>query len=238
MNEKYTLILGDCIEKMKELEANSVDAVITDPPYGINFLSSWTENHHKLQNDEDVDIGKLYSQFLPEAKRILKPNGVICCCCGGGKRPVLAYATVEFIKHFSLIQTVIWSKGKTDGSFVGLGWNYRPSYETVLVGAKDADNYSFYPKYTSNVFVCKPLIPKKGDHPTPKPIPLMEFFIRNHTKQGDIVLDPFMGGGTTGLACHRTQRNFIGIEISEDYFNLAKKRLDAIAGQKRIFEVE
>lgn len=234
-----TLILGDCIEKMKELPEESVDLILTDPPYGIDYLSPWTSNHHKLKNDANMDIGILYSKFLPEAKRVLKPHGLICCCCGGGgKRPVLALATIEFIRNFELIQTCIWSKGKTDGSFIGLGWNYRPSYETILVGAKDKDNYAFYPKYASNVFVCKPKIPKKGDHPTQKPIELMEFFILNHTKIGDNVLDPFMGGGTTGMACHRLQRNFIGIEISQDYFSLAEKRLTAIQGQKRLMEVD
>jgi DNA modification methylase len=231
------LILGDCIEKMKELPAESVDAVITDPPYGVDYLSPRTDNHHRLQNDADADIGALYARFMPEVRRLLKPKGVCCCCCGGGgKRPSSALATLEFIKHLQLIQTVIWSKGKTDGSFVGLGWRYRPSYETVLVGAKDAADFNFYPKYASNVFVCKTHIPhaEDGDHPTQKPIPLMEFFIRNHTWEGDTILDPFMGCGTTGVAALKHGRNFIGIEIDEGYFKVAESRIRPWQNQSRL----
>ena len=229
------LILGDCLEKMKEIPDTSIDAVITDPPYGINFLSPRTDDHHKLENDEDIDVGKLYFKFMPEVKRVLKEEGVACCCCcGGGARPSSALATLELIKHLELVQTVIWSKGKTDGSFVGLGWTYRPSYETIIVGAKNKKKMVFYPKYASNVFVCKPIIPKKGEHPTVKPIKLMEFFIRNHTKEGDTVLDPFMGSGTTGVACAKLNRNFIGIEIDEGYFKIAERRIGEWKGQERL----
>ena len=233
--ENVELFLGDCLEKMDELPNNSIDAVITDPPYGIDFLSAWTKNHSRLIGDEDLDISKLYASFMPKIVRVLKPTGVVCCCCGGGgKTPSSALATLEIVKHLKLVQTVIWSKGKTDGSFIGLGWRYRPSYETIIIAAKNLDDYAFYPKYASNVFVCKPVFPQADDHPTPKPIRLMEFFIRNHTKIGDVILDPFMGGGTTGVACMRLNRKFIGIEIDGEYFKIAEKRIKAYDGQKHL----
>ena len=232
-----TLKQGDCLELMKGLDDESVDCVITDPPYGIDYLSSWTTNHHKLENDKDVRIDKLYAKFLPDVKRILIKKGVLCSFSGGGgKRPTTAYATLELIKHLELVQTLIWSKGKTDGSFVGLGWRYRPSYETILVGAKDAGNYNFYPRYSSNVFVCKPHIPQKGEHPTQKPIKLMRWLIENHTKEGDTILDPFMGSGTTGVACQQLGRNFIGYEISPDYFKIAEKRIKEAETQRKLNE--
>lgn len=236
MGNNAVLIHGDCIEKMRALESESVDAVITDPPYGIDYLST-RANQHKIENDAEPNIGLLYAKFMPEVRRILKPNGVACCCAGGGsKLPSLALATLEFIKHLQLIQTVVWSKGRIDGSFMGLGWNYRPSYETVLIGAKDADKYAFYPKYASNVFVCKVHIPKaeNGDHPTQKPVLLMEWLIRNHTRANDLVLDPFMGCGTTGLAAMRMRRNFIGIEIDEGYFKTAQKRINEHENQRSL----
>ena len=233
-----TLKQGDCLELMKGLDDESVDCVITDPPYGIDYLSSRTTNHHKLENDKDVRIDKLYAKFLPDVKRILIKKGVLCSFSGGGKRPTTAYATLELIKHLELVQTLIWSKGKTDGSFVGLGWRYRPSYETILVGAKDAGNYNFYPRYSSNVFVCKPHIPQKGEHPTQKPIKLMRWLIENHTKEGDTILDPFMGSGTTGEACKQLGRNFIGYEISPDYFKIAEKRIREAETQRKLNEFE
>jgi len=233
------LYLGDCFEVLPTLENESIDCVISDPPYGLNFLSTRTKNHKKIINDEDPDIGKLYAKFLPDIRRVLKETGVACFCCGGGgSKPSTALATLELVKHLDLIQTVIWSKGKTDGSFVGLGWTYRPSYETIIIGAKNRKKAAFYPKYASNVFVCKPKIPQKGEHPTVKPVELMEFFVKNHTKVGDIILDPFMGSGTTGVAALRLGRKFIGIEIDEEYYEMAKKRITDQAKQSRLFELE
>lgn len=221
-----TLKQGDCLELMKELEDESVDAVITDPPYGIDFLSNWTDNHKKIVNDSDIRIDKLFAQFLPEFKRILKPHGVVCIfSAGGGKKITTALATLELSKHLYLIQTLIWSKGKTDGSFIGLGWKYRPSYETILVASKDPDDYAFYPQYSSNVLVYKPHIPQNGEHPTQN-VDLIQHLLKNHTKKEDIILDPFMGSGTTGVACKQLRRNFIGYELDPNYFKMAEKRIE------------
>ncbi len=135
---------GDCLELLKELPDGSIDMVLTDPPYGIDYLSPRTSHHHKLPNDADERIDLLYSKFLPDVVRILNKRGVFASFSGGGgKKPTTAYATLEIIKHMQLIQTCIWSKGKKDGSFMGLGWKYRPSYETVLIAAKSED-YAFY----------------------------------------------------------------------------------------------
>jgi len=236
ITDKYKLLFGDCFERLKEIPDNSVDAVITDPPYSINYLSTRTPNRERLKND-DTPADELFRKFMPDVKRVLKEEGVACvCCAGGGKTPSLALATLESIKYLDLVNTVIWSKGKTDGSFVGLGWRYRPSYEAILVLAKNKDKMAWYSKTNSvsNVFVCKPAIPGRYDHPTPKPIRLMEFFIRNHTKEGDIVLDMFMGSGTTGVACMRLNRKFIGIEIEEKYFNMAHKRISDEAKNSKL----
>lgn len=229
-----TLYLGDCLELLPTLPAESVDCVITDPPYGLNYDSSWS-NHRKILNDNE-EIELFYSKFLPLLRPLLKEHGVICCCCaGGGPDPISSLITLEFVKHFDLVQTVIWSKGKTDGSFVGLGWKYRPSYETIIVGAKDRNKMAFYPKFSSNVFVCKPHIPSKNEHPTQKPVELMEFFIKNHTKEGDVILDPFMGSGTTGFAALKNRRKFVGIEIDPEYYRMAKKRCSYWKKQARLF---
>ena len=115
---------------------------------------------------------------------------------------------------------------KTDGSFIGLGWKYRPSYETILVASKDPDDYAFYPQYSSNVLVYKPHIPQNGERPTQKPVDLIQHLLKNHTKKEDIILDPFMGSGTTGVACKQLRRNFIGYELDPNYFKMAEKRIE------------
>jgi DNA modification methylase len=215
---------------MKTIPDKSVDMVLSDPPYGIDFCSSRTSRKERLQNDKLDDWLPLMQNFLGEAKRVLTDTGCCCCCCCGGKTPVTAIFTMEAIKHFNLIQTLVWRK------FIGLGWRYRPSYENIIILSKDNKNYNFYdtskkcsnvieginqdiPQYNGNKAACL------DDHPTQKPVALMKHLLNIHSKTGDMVLDPFMGGGSTGMACKELKRNFIGIEIKEDYFNLARKRI-------------
>jgi site-specific DNA-methyltransferase (adenine-specific) len=216
------LLQGDCLEVMKEIPDSSVDMILTDPPYGINFLSPWTQNHDYIQNDSMSDWLELLPPMFTEFKRILTDTGVCCCCCGGGgKTPVTALFTIEAIKHLKLIQTLVWKK------FVGLGWRYRPAYENIVVLAKN-DNYNFFDTSNncSNVIEgINQVIPQEGEHPTVKPLALMERLIYIHTQPEMLVLDPFMGSGTTIIACKNLQRNYIGIELEEKYYDLAKKRI-------------
>lgn len=214
-------IIGDCVAGMSKIPDESIDMLLTDPPYGIDFLSNRTDNHVKIASDDHATWLDALPVWLPEFKRILKPTGVCACCCaGGGKLPVVAEFTFEFIKHFNLIQTVVWDKGT-----IGLGWRYRPAYETVIVGSKDPDKYNWYGgKDVSNIFRFRNIIPQAGDHPTPKPHELFEEFIELHTKPGDIVFDPFLGSGTTLLAARRTGRIGLGFELDSRYEELIISR--------------
>jgi DNA modification methylase len=173
-------------------------------------------------------------RWLVERKRVLTDTGCCCCCCcgGGGKTPVTAIFTIEAIKHFSLIQTLVWRK------FIGLGWRYRPSYENIVILSKDKDNYNFYDesKKCSNVIEgINQDIPVEGEHPTQKPIPLMNKLISIHSKKGMTVLDPFMGCGTTGISASKLDRNFIGIEIDKGYFEIAKRRIEEEQNKLKLF---
>ena len=228
-----TLYLGDCMEAMQDIADGTIDSVISDPPYGIDYLSNMTDNHHKLVSDGyDAWLAALPSWFRA-MKRVLKEEGVACCCCGGGgKTPVTAVATLEFIKHFHLITTVVWDKQR-----IGMGWHYRPQYETVLVGSKTKDKYSWHTdrKNVSNVIQCGKIIPQKGEHPTVKPVRLMKEFVLLHTLKDEIVLDPFMGSGTTGVAAIEAGRKFVGMELDPEYYDLARRRIDAAVSQLRMF---
>lgn len=228
--EGIDLYCADCLEFMKTIPDKSVDLVLTDPPYGIGFCSSWTNRKERLQNDKLSEWQNMLEPMFKEFKRTLTDIGCCCCCCGGGKTPVTAIFTMEAIKHLKLIQTLVWKK------FIGLGWRYRPSYENIVILSKDDKDYAFYDttKKCSNVIEgINQEIPrykeKSGgydDHPTKKPVNLMKHLIKIHSKKGDIVLDPFMGSGTTGVACKELGRNFIGIEISPKYFEIAERRID------------
>jgi DNA modification methylase len=218
------IIQGDCLEVMKGIPDNSIDLVLTDPPYGIDFLSPWTDNHDKIENDGFDVFQENAKIWIENFNRVLTDTGCLCCCCsGGGKRPVSAIFTMELVKQMNLIQTVIWDK-KT----IGLGWRYRPSYETIIIGSKSKDKYNFYDtsKSCSNIVRYNNVIPQKGDHPTPKPVDLMAHFLRIHTNKGDTVLDPFLGSGTTAVACKMLDRNYIGIELSEKYCEIARDRIE------------
>jgi site-specific DNA-methyltransferase (adenine-specific) len=223
----------DCIEGMLSLPDNSIDMILTDPPYGINFKSNWTKNHDAfpsingrdistVRNDTPVEWSDKLPQWLYQMARVLKPEGCcVCFCGGGGSKPVSVLFTVEFIRHFNLIQTVIWDK-KT----LGLGWRYRSCYETIVIGSKSTD-YKWHTDSTmiGNIFRHTCIIPKKGQHPTQKPTNILRKFIMLHSQQGDTILDPFMGSGSTAIACIKENRKFIGFEIEPKNFEMTQKNI-------------
>ena len=228
INKIYNM---DCLEGMKQLSDSSVDLIVTDPPYGIDYLSSRTDNHNKLENDSFADWQKNLPLWLKEMKRVLKPTCCCCCCGGGGKTPVTPIFIMEAIKEFNLIQTLVWVK------VIGVGWRYRPAYENIVVLSKDKDNYNFYDKSLKCSNVIKGInqdIPNSEEHPTQKPVELMMRLIKTHSKEGDLVLDPFMGSGTTAVACRILGRNFIGFEIDKKYHAMAEARLKPYLNQVKL----
>ena len=122
---------------------------------------------------------------------------------------------------------VVWDKGP-----MGMGWHYRRSYETVLVAQKRGGACKWYDDTSRIENVIRPgdygikkRIPSADEHPTPKVPELAQHFIRLHSQPGETVLDPFMGGGSTGVAALRERRRFIGIELDPEWFHFACERL-------------
>lgn len=133
-------------------------------------------------------------------------------------------------------QMVVWDKGP-----MGMGWHYRRSYETVLVAMKPGAACRWYDETGRVENIIRPgykgirkIIPSAEQHPTPKPIELVKHFLGLHTKRGAVVLDPFMGGGTTGEACVEMGRDFIGIELDEQWYNYARHRIESADAQQRM----
>jgi DNA modification methylase len=116
-----------------------------------------------------------------------------------------------------------------------MGWHYRRSYETVLVAMKPGAPCKWYDTTDKIENIIRPgdygikkIIPSKTDHPTPKSVELAMHFIKLHTQEGDTVLDPFMGGGSTGVSCRKLGRKFIGIELDPHWYEYSKKRLESM----------
>ena len=234
---------GDCLELMPKLDAESIDLVLTDPPYGhrtndgdlIHHIEGacpnrrprgWTPKMEAtaarpIAND-GPEANDIYKLMLVGVHRLLKPGCCCCCCCsgGGGPAPQFARWSLWMDEVFSFMQMLIWDKGG-----LGLGWHYRRSYETILVGSKPGAAINWHGgNSVSNVLRHGKIIPRKDDHPTPKPVSLMKELISNHTAPGELIIDPFMGGGTTLRAAKDLGRRAIGIELDEKYCEMATSR--------------
>ena len=244
-----TIYHGDCREILPELPKQSVDMVFTDPPYGHNnnnngdLISRWEaalgrgeyipERDNRPIANDGIEANELFEQFIDITIPILKNEGSCCCCCGGGgPDPMFARWSLIMDKYLSFKQMIVWDKGP-----MGMGWKYRRSYETILVASKK-DKMAWYDNSKKIENIIRPgykgirkIIPSKDQHPTQKPVNLMKHFIELHTKEGDIVIDPFLGSGTTAVACLSLNRHFIGIELSPEYCEVAKRRIKEIQPQ-------
>ena len=247
VNQVYCM---EALELLARLPDNSVDLVLTDPPYGHNNnngdlihrrefalgqLPSGVSNPRPIPND-GIEANDLFKACLVEYKRILKPGSCCCCCCcGGGPDPQFARWSLWMDECLEFKQMVVWDKGP-----MGMGWHYRRSYETVLVGIKRGAACKWYDETKAIENIIRPgmlsvnkIIPMAENHPTEKPIDLMEFFIRLHTKPGDIVLDPFAGSGTTAVAARNLGRRFIAADMMPEYVAMANDRLKTEFGSRK-----
>ena|SRR3990167_1316922 len=226
--DKYInkVIHGDCLEVMKDMPDKCVDLVLTDPPYGIDFLSTWgakTGNmKDKIESDGAENAIKLLHKTIPELIRVLKDDSEIYWFAGGGNRPAMALtwlALREYEPDLIVSNVLIWDKMS-----VGMGFDWRFQWESIfqLTKGKGIKSEDFT---RSNVLRSKKIIPQAGEHPTPKTIEIMSQLIKAKSKEGDIILDPFLGSGTTAVACKQLHRNFIGVEIGEKYCEIARSRL-------------
>lgn len=210
------LLHGDCLELMKDIPDKSIDMVLTDPPYLINYQSNYRKNKYKkIENDNNNTT--FISNYFKECSRILKDDTVIYSFCSWHNVDIFKQ---EFEKYFKLKNIIVWNKNNT--SMGDLKGSYAPKHEFILFGHKGRRllNGFRYP----DVLEAK----RTGNklHPTQKPIDLLEIFIKTSSNENDIVLDCFMGSGSTGVACINTNRNFIGIEKDDNYFKIAEERIN------------
>jgi site-specific DNA-methyltransferase (adenine-specific) len=242
----YKLIQGDCLEKMQDIQDKSVDMILCDLPYGtlehqnwdkvINLETLWKQ-YERIIKDSGAIV--LFGAFPFSASlclsniKLFKYSLVWQKSKAGGSM----MAPYRFLKEHEDI--LIFSKGKTTANGVPK-MNYYPQ-GTIPINkiCKNGTNQSSVIDYTSvkNPTYLQTVTnyPKsilkfnnegKSVHPTQKPVALLEYLIKTYTNEGELVLDNTMGSGSTGVAAQNTNRNFIGIEKEEKYFEIAKNRME------------
>ena len=243
------LIKGDCLEVMKTIESGSIDAIITDPPYGTTACK-W---------DSVIDFKLMWEQL----NRIIKPNGAIVLF---GSEPFSSALRMSNIKNYKYDWK--WDKVKPS-SFMNAKNAPMKKIEDICVFSKGTianGSKRLMPYYPQGLQVCGKIRPPRNDsvrngstigkrpsransykqeftnypnqliifsfetkpiHPTQKPVALMEYLIKTYTNENEIVLDFTMGSGSTGVACKNTNREFIGIEQDDKYFEIATNRINS-----------
>ena len=248
MIKKNTILLGDSLKIMKTIPSKSVDLIFADPPYNLQLkdtlyrpdqttVEAVTQDWDKFNTFKEYD--NFTEQWLKESKRILKKGGALWVI--GSYHNILRVGTSIQNHGFWILNDIIWHKTNPMPNFRGT--RFTNAHETLLWCTTSREA-----KYTFNYQNLKELndgkqmrsdwfIPicsgkerlresnNQRSHPTQKPEALMYRIILSSTNKGDIILDPFLGSGTTAVVAKKLQRNFIGIEQDKEYISLAKKRL-------------
>ena len=214
------LRLGDCLEIMRDMPDASVDAVITDPPYILNNASGHKgclEKSNKVHKIRHLENGFDIAASVDEWERLCKPlHSFVFCSNAQISNLMLEGERREYITNL-----LVWHKFNAIPAING---TWRPDAEFIVHYRQPRATFQGDVELKSKVAAI-PINASKHGHPTEKPLALIEKYIRVCTNEGDTILDPFMGSGTTGVACARLNRNFIGIEINPSYFEIAQRRI-------------
>lgn len=236
----FNLINGDCLEELSKIESDSIDFILTDPPYGGATACSW---------DKIVNVGKMWEQL----NRIVKEGSPILLF---SNEPFTSLLITSNLKGFKY--RIDWDKKIPSGMCYA---RHRPMQQTedIVVFSKNGAKIKYNPQmilrdkpiksggvgksdsapiknkavdfkktyeYKNPTTLVQFQKVRKGSvHPTQKPVDLLEYLIKTYSDERDTVLDFTMGSGSTGVACVNTGRRFIGIELDEHYFNVASKRI-------------
>ena len=202
--ELNKIIHGDCIEVMKGMPNRCVDLIVTDPPYGDNVAYGW--NNKTIKNNENPLIN---CSALVEMYRVLKLNSSLYLFTNWKHYPFLTEFISRYTK-FKIRHLVVWKKHN-----FGLGWAFRHQYELILVLEKGKPKYNL--KNFSDVQTASHINHNKLNHPHEKPLDLLKKMIIHSSNEGDVVLDPFAGSGSTCKACEELGRRWIGIELDDQW---------------------
>lgn len=249
-NNTISLLNGDCMEMFKKIPDESIDLIITDPPYNLgNFMKARQTNLKKMRSNFFGDAGwdndsyeewiNHMDNFIKESQRVLKKNGSMII--------FMSIIKVESIINIAeknglyYKTTGIWHK--TNPMPRNMNLHFINSNECWIyftnkskTGTFNNNGKAIHDFFESSV---TPSSEKKhGKHPTQKPENLIESFVKILSNKNDTILDCFMGSGTTGVVAKRLERNFIGIELNSEYFNIAKKRINDVDNENYRMDIE
>lgn len=220
--EKMKLLQGDCLELLKDIPDNSIDLVVTDPPYCIGTTSNGSKGSY---TDNNL-IKPFFEILFKEFSRVLKQDGSAYICTDWRTYPFL-YPILK--KYFNVPNLIVW-----DYEWMKAGTFYRFTHEFIMFATMPDCKRTFGggEKDIWRIRCINYTNLKEKLHQAQKPVELMEKMILNSSTENGTVLDCFMGSGTTGVACVNLNRNFIGMEIDEHYFEVAKKRIEDAQREK------
>ena len=235
------IINKDCIEGMKELDADSIDCIVTSPPYnkkgllgnvklGNQIWGKFNIDYDTYGDDMPEEDYQLWMvEFLNQCHRVIKPDGSIFFNHKPRRHKNRSYLPTDFIQHsdVKLYQLIIWDRRNSP--------NIRndvlvPCTEHIYWLCKDKPRVyrdAIQPEYKTEVWIISPEKQKK--HPAPFPKQLVRNCIQLSTVEGDMVLDPFMGSGTTAIVSEELRRKWIGFDIDEKYIEITKETVKEVA---------
>ena len=209
----------NCLTFMKQVPDKYFDLVLTDPPFGMSFQSGRREEQHKkIANDDNLSW---LPDFTKELDRITKDDAHLYLFCSWHFIEVFKS---EIQKYRRIKNILIWEKNNHGSG--DLEGDYAPKYEMILFcssGDKKLND-------GRDPNIIKSARTQNELHPTQKPVPLIEFLAKKSSKQGDKVFDPFMGSGTTAVACQSLGLDWCGCELDPEYVAIANKRLEKVQG--------
>ena len=247
--ENFILYHDDCLKRLKKIDKKSIDMIFADPPYflsngGVSCHSGKQVSVNKGQWDEGLspnDKLNFNRKWIRACREVLKDDGTIWI--SGTYHNIYSIGVALELEGFSIINNITWQKPNPAPNLACRSFTH--STETIIWARKQLTpkkkgkhyfNYDLMKEMNDNkqmkdVWLLS--LPSKkekqnGKHPTQKPLSVLERIILASTKENDVVLDPFSGSGTTGIACLNLNRKYIGIEKEEEYLELTVKRIEAI----------
>ena len=229
---------GDCLEIMQQLieQGIKVDAVITDPPYELEnhggTKSAMAKRAAKVRDEVDfMAKGFDYDKCFDLMLKLCKVPNILLFCSNKQVSKIMSY----FEEKKLSVQLLVWNK--TNPSPLCNGKYIQYIEFIVFIRGKNAPFNNVAPTSIKYRVKKYPFVsPKQRFHPTQKPLPLVKELVELHSFEGQTILDPFMGSGTTGVACQNLNRNFIGIELDKNYFEIAKNRIENTAKEITLFD--
>lgn len=236
-----SIAMGDCERLMSQLPDNSVDLILTDPPFNLGAfmhkrgtnLKKMRENQFAYAGWDDLDYNEWIAkmeQFFQQSNRVLKKRGSMICFMSLMK--IESIINIAEKNRFYYKTVGVWHKTNPMPRNMNLHFVNSTEAWIYLVNEANTGTFNNNSKLIHDFFESS-LTPgsekKFGKHPTQKPLSILNHFVKILTNEGDVVCDPFMGSGSTGVSCENNNRSFIGIELDETYFNIAKNRIEDVA---------